>query len=60
LRDRIASLARAAGHWVPDATATAVIMLVLLAGTALIFGNPLVVTVDAWYRGLWMLLPFSM
>lgn len=60
MRDRIAGLARAAGRWVPDATATAVIMLVLLAGTALALGEPLDATVDAWYRGLWMLLPFSM
>ncbi len=60
MRDRIAAFARAAGSWVPDATAAAVIMLVILASTALALGNSPVETVDAWYRGLWMLLPFSM
>lgn len=60
MRDRIAAFARAAGNWVPDATATALIMLVLLAATALALGDSPGTTVDAWYRGLWMLLPFSM
>lgn len=59
-RDRITEFARRAGDFVPDATATAVIMLFLLAGIALALGDTLGTTVDAWYRGLWMLLPFSM
>ena len=60
VRDRIADFARHAGDYVPDATATAVIMLFVLAATALSLGDSVTATVDAWYRGLWMLLPFSM
>lgn len=59
-RDRIADFARRAGDFVPDATATAVIMLFMLVAAALALGDTLTTTVDAWYRGLWMLLPFSM
>lgn len=59
-RDRIADFARHAGDFVPDATATAVIMLFMLVAAALALGDTLTTTVDAWYRGLWMLLPFSM
>jgi short-chain fatty acids transporter len=59
-RDRIADFARRAGDFVPDATATAVIMLFMLVAAALVLDDSLTTTVDAWYRGLWMLLPFSM
>jgi short-chain fatty acids transporter len=59
-RDRIADFARRAGDFVPDATATAVIMLFMLVAAALVLGDTLTTTVDAWYRGPWMLLPFSM
>ena len=44
----------------PDATAMAVLLLVVLAIAALGLGNSLVATADAFYRGLWMLLAFSM
>jgi short-chain fatty acids transporter len=60
LPDRVAAFARRAGDFVPDATATAVIMLFALGAMALSLGDTLNTTVDAWYRGLWMLLPFSM
>jgi short-chain fatty acids transporter len=59
-RDRISEFARRAGDFVPDATATAVIMLFVLVAIALALGDTVTTTVDAWYRGLWMLLPFSM
>ncbi len=45
---------------VPDAISTAVLMLVVLVITTLAIGNTFAATVDAWYRGLWMLLPFTM
>ena len=45
---------------VPDAISTAVVMLVVLVITALALGNTLTATIDSWYRGLWMLLPFTM
>ncbi len=45
---------------VPDAISTAVFMLVVLAIIAVALGNPVTATIDAWYRGLWMLLPFTM
>lgn len=52
--------ARAMARWVPDALSTAVFMLVVLVLVALALGNSLTTTLDAWYRGLWMLLPFTM
>jgi short-chain fatty acids transporter len=60
VRARIEQFAQRAGSFVPDATATAVIMLFLLVALATWRGDPLLDSVDAWYRGLWMLLPFSM
>ena len=45
---------------VPDAISTVAIMVVLLFGLALALGNSFTTTLDAWYRGLWMLLPFTM
>ena len=59
-RERLETFAQRAGNFVPDATATAVIMLFVLLGLATWRGDSLLVSVDAWYRGLWMLLPFSM
>jgi short-chain fatty acids transporter len=52
--------ARAAGAYVPEATAVSILMLVLLAAIALGMGNSVATLGDAFYRGLWMLLPFSM
>ncbi len=55
--DRFAALM---SRYVPDAiTACAVLMLVLFA-SALALGNPLEKTMEAYYTGLWMLLPFTM
>lgn len=45
---------------VPDAISTAVFMLIILFVVALAIGNTFTTTMDAWYRGLWMLLPFTM
>ncbi len=55
--DRFASLM---SRYVPDAiTACAVLMFALFA-SALALGNPLEKTMEAYYTGLWMLLPFTM
>jgi short-chain fatty acids transporter len=60
MRDRLTRFSHAAGAQVPDATAMAVILLVVLILTALGLGNSFSDTSDAFYRGLWMLLAFSM
>jgi short-chain fatty acids transporter len=60
MRDWISTFARRAGNYVPDAAASSVIMLFVLVGISLALGDSLLTSVDAYYRGLWMLLPFSM
>ncbi|MGH9672393.1 MAG: TIGR00366 family protein, partial [Bryobacteraceae bacterium] len=52
--------AQAMGRLVPDAITAAVMLMVSLAGVALALGNSPSQTMDAYYRGLWMLLPFTM
>jgi len=56
----LARYSRLMARLVPDAISTAVFMLAGLFIIALALGNSLTATVDAWYRGLWMLLPFTM
>ena len=60
MRDRLTRFSQAAGAQVPDATAMAVIMLIVLIAASLALGNGFTATSDAFYRGLWMLLGFSM
>jgi short-chain fatty acids transporter len=45
---------------VPDAVTACVLLLLLLFASALALGNPLSKVMDAYYQGLWMLLPFTM
>jgi short-chain fatty acids transporter len=45
---------------VPDAITTSIMLLVLLFGLSLAIGTGLTATFDAYYRGLWMLLQFTM
>ena len=45
---------------VPDAITTSIVLLVLLFGVSLALGTGLTATFDAYYRGLWMLLQFTM
>ena len=52
--------AQVMGRFVPDAITACVILLVLLFATALVLGNSLSKTMEAYYQGLWMLLPFTM
>ena len=59
-RDRISQFAQALGTLVPDATSASVILLLVVAAAALALGTAPMAVVDAYYRGLWMLLPFTM
>ena len=45
---------------VPDAITASVILLIVVAVAALSLGNSGTQVMDAYYRGLWMLLPFTM
>jgi short-chain fatty acids transporter len=58
--DRISTFAQAVGTVVPDATSASVMLMLVVAGAALAFGTAPGDVVDAYYRGLWMLLPFTM
>jgi len=53
-------LARVMERLVPDAITTAILLLVILFGLSLLIGTPLADTFDAYYRGLWSLLSFTM
>lgn len=48
------------GRLVPDAITTSVILMAVLCVAALALGDSVGKTMDAYYRGLWMLLPFTM
>ncbi len=52
--------ARVMGRIVPDAITAAIFLLAVLFCGAIAVGNSFSTTMDAWYRGLWMLLPFTM
>jgi len=58
--DRLTRFARLIGRFIPDALSTSVILMVLVFLIALAMGNSLRATVDAFYRGLWLLLSFTM
>jgi short-chain fatty acids transporter len=45
---------------VPDAITTSIVLLVILFGVSLALGAGMTATLDAYYRGLWMLLQFTM
>jgi short-chain fatty acids transporter len=52
--------ARVMERLVPDAITTSIILLLALVVLAVAIGTPVAETVDAYYRGLWMLLGFTM
>ncbi len=60
MHDRLDRFSRLMGQIVPDAISASVILLVLLFGASLWLGDSVAATSDAYYRGLWMLLPFTM
>ncbi len=57
---RLERFSHAIGNLVPDATSASVVLLVIVACAALVTGNTPTAVADAYYRGLWMLLPFTM
>src|SRR5262245_32146385 len=58
--DWLTRYSRSMARIVPDAISTVAIMIGILMGLSLALGNGTSATFDAWYRGLWMLLPFTM
>ncbi len=58
--DRLTAIATLVGGLIPDAMTTAILLMAAVIGIALLIGNPFTQTADAYYRGLWMLLPFTM
>ncbi len=58
--DRITRFSHGLGTLVPDATSASVILLLIVAIAALAYGNSPSAVAGAYYRGLWMLLPFTM
>ncbi|HKA20788.1 MAG TPA: TIGR00366 family protein [Blastocatellia bacterium] len=59
-QSKLEIFAQVMGRFVPDAITASVILLVLLTGMAMALGNGAAKTLDAYYQGLWMLLPFTM
>lgn len=59
-RSRLDRFALIVARFVPDAVTGCVVLLVSLVVAALSIGNPFGKVVDAYYQGLWMLLPFTM
>src|SRR6185436_6096699 len=57
---RLERFSEVVGRIVPDAITASVALLLLLAAGAMAIGNPPAAIMDAYYRGLWMLLPFTM
>ena len=57
---RLEKLSRAIGRLTPDAITAAAVMLLAVMAAALAVGDPVERIAGAWYRGLWMLLPFTM
>ncbi|MEZ5355516.1 MAG: TIGR00366 family protein [Bryobacteraceae bacterium] len=60
MHDRLDRFSRLMGQLVPDAVTASVVLLLLLFGMAFWLGDTAAATTDAYYRGLWMLLPFTM
>lgn len=58
--DRLTRFAHWMGRIVPDALSSSIILMVVLVVAAFGLGNTVETTMDAYYRGLWMLLPFTM
>ncbi len=58
--DRLFRMAQFIGAYIPDAMTMAILLMVVLAAAALWIGNSPLQVMDAYYVGLWMLLPFTM
>lgn len=59
-RSKLELFAQVMGRFVPDAITASVILLLILAAMSLAMGNSGGKTLEAYYQGLWMLLPFTM
>lgn len=59
-QDRLYRIAKTIGDLIPDAMTMAILLMVVLAVAALWIGNTVIEVMDAYYVGLWMLLPFTM
>jgi short-chain fatty acids transporter len=59
-QNRLDRFAYFMGRLTPDAITACIILLVLLFAAALALGNSPAKTMEAYYQGLWMLLPFTM
>ena len=59
-RDLLSDIARVFGSLIPDAVTTSIALLIVVFASALWLGNTLETTGGAYYRGLWMLLAFTM
>lgn len=58
--DFLNRFAQVMGRFVPDAITACVVLQAGLWVGALLLGNPASGVMDAYYKGLWMLLPFTM
>ncbi len=56
----IDTFSRLVERLVPDAITTSVILMIVVSIISLSIGNSVIATIDAYYRGLWMLLAFTM
>jgi short-chain fatty acids transporter len=59
-RSWVDTVAQAMERLVPDAITTAIVLMVVLFVLSLSLGGSVATTMDAYYRGLWMLLAFTM
>jgi len=59
-RDRLSEIAKLVGALIPDAVTTSIVLLIVVFASAIWLGNPLETVAEAYYRGLWMLLAFTM
>ncbi len=56
----IDTFSRLVERLVPDAITTSTLLLIAVSILSLAIGNSVTATIDAYYRGLWMLLAFTM
>ena len=59
-KGRAERFAESVEKYIPDAITSAVFMVVILFIFTTLIGIPVSKTVDAYYRGLWLLLAFTM
>ena len=57
---RLERFSRLVARWVPDAISASVILTIFVLAAAVALGNPSHQIMEAYYQGLWMLLPFTM